>query len=80
MKEWEIPWDELKMGEKLGTGHFGTVFSGYWHGEVAVKVLDMDYSADAKMWENFKSEVFFSYFSLHFLLSCDVRTCTPFCR
>ncbi|KAK7571924.1 hypothetical protein V9T40_014396 [Parthenolecanium corni] len=57
MKEWEIPWDELKMGEKLGTGHFGTVYSGYWHGDVAVKVLDMDYSADAKMWENFKSEV-----------------------
>ncbi|KAK7593117.1 hypothetical protein V9T40_007869 [Parthenolecanium corni] len=57
MKEWEIPWDELKMGEKLGTGHFGTVYSGYWHGDVAVKVLNMDYLADEKMLENFKSEV-----------------------
>lgn len=59
MKEWEIPWDELKMGEKLGTGHFGTVYSGYWHGDVAVKVLNMDYLADEKMLENFKSEVIF---------------------
>lgn len=57
MKEWEIPWDELKMGEKLGTGHFGTVYSGYWHGDVAIKVLNMDYLGDEKMLENFKSEV-----------------------
>ena len=59
MKEWEIPWDELKMGEKLGAGHFGTVYSGYWYGDVAIKVLNMDYLGDEKMLENFKSEVIF---------------------
>lgn len=77
MKEWEIPWDELKMGEKLGTGHFGTVYSGYWHGDVAVKVLDMGCSADAKMWEKFKSEVcLWSLFAALPPLLCDhgVRT------
>lgn len=57
MKEWEIPWNELKMGEKLGTGHFGTVYSGYWHGDVAIKVLNMDYLGDEKMLETFKYEV-----------------------
>jgi len=57
MKEWEIPWDELKMGDKLGTGHFGTVYRGYWHADVAIKVLNMDYLGDEKMLESFKSEV-----------------------
>ncbi|XKL63629.1 hypothetical protein PGB90_005993 [Kerria lacca] len=57
MKEWEIPWSELKRGEQLGTGHFGTVYSGYWHGDVAIKVLNMEYLGDEKMLENFKSEV-----------------------
>ncbi|XP_065202986.1 kinase suppressor of Ras 2 [Planococcus citri] len=57
MKEWEIPWNELKMGDKLGTGHFGTVYSGYWHGDVAIKVLNMDYLGDEKMLETFKYEV-----------------------
>lgn len=66
MKEWEIPWDELKMGDKLGTGHFGTVYSGYWHGDVAIKVLNMDYLGDEKMLENFKSEV--SVISSRFLV------------
>ena len=57
MKEWEIPWDDLKMNEQLGTGHFGTVYGGYWHGDVDIKVLNMDYLGDEKMLESFKAEV-----------------------
>uniref|UniRef100_A0A8D8M8Z4 Kinase suppressor of Ras 2 n=1 Tax=Cacopsylla melanoneura TaxID=428564 RepID=A0A8D8M8Z4_9HEMI len=57
MKEWDIPWPELNMGDRIGKGHFGTVYNGNWHGEVAVKVLDVDYLDDEKTWEAFKFEV-----------------------
>ncbi|KAI5719107.1 hypothetical protein M8J76_005221 [Diaphorina citri] len=57
MKEWDIPWPELNMGDRIGKGHFGTVYNGNWHGEVAVKVLDVDYLDDEKTWEAFKLEV-----------------------
>ena len=37
---WEIPKKELELGEKLGSGEFGEVFSGKLRGEqVAVKKL-----------------------------------------
>ena len=37
---WEIPEKELELGEKLGSGEFGEVFSGKLRGEqVAVKKL-----------------------------------------
>ncbi|XP_045517038.1 kinase suppressor of Ras 2 isoform X1 [Pieris brassicae] len=39
MKEWDIPYDELKLYEVIGAGRFGTVYRGSWHGAVAVKVL-----------------------------------------
>ncbi|XP_050684918.1 kinase suppressor of Ras 2 [Leptidea sinapis] len=39
MKEWDIPYDELKLFEVIGAGRFGTVYRGSWHGAVAVKVL-----------------------------------------
>lgn len=58
MREWDIPFDELKIGERIGTGRFGTVYRGYWHGNVAIKVLNMDYySDDDKTLEAFKLEV-----------------------
>lgn len=57
MKEWDIPWPELNMGDPIGKGHFGTVYNGSWHGEVAVKVLDVDYLDDEKTLEAFKLEV-----------------------
>ncbi|CAH0773160.1 unnamed protein product [Bemisia tabaci] len=57
MREWDIPWDELKMGEPIGTGHFGTVYRGNWHGDVAIKVLKMDCLDDEKTLEAFKLEV-----------------------
>ncbi|XP_057320435.1 kinase suppressor of Ras 2 [Microplitis mediator] len=58
MREWEIPYDELKIGDPIGTGRFGTVFRGNWHGDVAIKVLNMDhYSDNEKTLEAFKLEV-----------------------
>lgn len=57
--EWDIPFDELKLGEKIGTGHFGTVYRGNWHGDVAIKVLDMSLlmNSNEKTLEHFKQEV-----------------------
>lgn len=57
MREWDIPFDELKIGESIGTGHFGTVYRGNWHGDVAIKVLNMNYSDDEKILEGFKLDV-----------------------
>ena len=64
MREWDIPWDELKMGEPIGTGHFGTVYRANWHGDVAIKVLKMDCLDDEKTLEAFKLEVSLIWFIL----------------
>ncbi|KAL3676827.1 hypothetical protein R1sor_026775 [Riccia sorocarpa] len=55
--EWEIPWDDLIIGERIGLGSYGEVYRGDWHGsEVAVKkFLDQDLSGDAL--EEFRLEV-----------------------
>lgn len=57
MREWDIPFDELQIGEVIGTGRFGTVCRGYWHGDVAIKLLNMDSLDDEKMLDQFKIEV-----------------------
>ena len=30
---WEIPYQDIEIGNKIGSGSFGTVFKGKWHGE-----------------------------------------------
>lgn len=57
LKEWDIPYDDLKLLEKIGNGRFGTVHRALWHGDVAVKVLKEDYVADDSTLEAFKLEV-----------------------
>ncbi|XP_074642456.1 kinase suppressor of Ras 2-like isoform X2 [Tubulanus polymorphus] len=42
LKEWDIPYTELEKGDILGTGRFGTVHKGNWHGDVAIKLLNID--------------------------------------
>ncbi|XP_068661870.1 probable serine/threonine-protein kinase SIS8 [Aristolochia californica] len=57
VSEWEIQWEEITMGERIGLGSYGEVYRGEWHGtEVAVKrFLDQDISGDALA--EFRSEV-----------------------
>ncbi|GBM91113.1 Kinase suppressor of Ras 2 [Araneus ventricosus] len=57
LREWDIPFDELDIYEEVGTGRFGTVYRGNWHGSVAIKMLDMDHVDDKKTLETFKQEV-----------------------
>lgn len=57
LREWDIPYDELDRGEVIGRGRFGIVYSGNWHGQVAIKELRMDYVNDEKTLEAFKAEV-----------------------
>ena len=30
--EWEIPYQDIQIDEKIGSGSFGTVYKGKWHG------------------------------------------------
>ncbi|OEL35206.1 Serine/threonine-protein kinase EDR1 [Dichanthelium oligosanthes] len=55
--EFEIQWEEIAIGERIGLGSFGEVYRGEWHGtEVAVKkFLQQDLSGDAL--EEFRIEV-----------------------
>lgn len=58
MKEWDIPYDELKLFEMIGTGRFGTVYRGSWHGAVAVKLLHVNALSDHSVpLDTFKHEV-----------------------
>ncbi|VDN96545.1 unnamed protein product [Rodentolepis nana] len=41
LKEWTIPLQNLQLGEMIGRGTIGTVYRGKWHGEVAVKRIDI---------------------------------------
>lgn len=36
---WEVHPSEVTILKRIGTGSFGTVFKGKWHGDVAVKIL-----------------------------------------
>lgn len=55
--EWEIPWEDLQIGERIGIGSYGEVYHADWNGtEVAVKkFLIQDFSGDALV--QFKCEV-----------------------
>ncbi|XP_028913244.1 RAF proto-oncogene serine/threonine-protein kinase isoform X7 [Ornithorhynchus anatinus] len=36
---WEIEASEVMLSTRIGSGSFGTVYKGKWHGDVAVKIL-----------------------------------------
>ncbi|KAH9583967.1 kinase suppressor of Ras 2, partial [Schistosoma haematobium] len=59
LKEWDIPMENLFIGEIIGRGKFGTVYRGKWHGEVAIKRIDFDPEDvdDSIRVEAFKREV-----------------------
>ncbi len=42
IEDWEIPAKDILLYKKnIGQGSFGTVYRGYWHGNVAVKTLNV---------------------------------------
>ena len=69
---WEIPYREIEVGERIGSGSFGTVYKGRWHGmtrppviyvitsacigPVAVKKLNVSDPTEQQM-QAFKNEV-----------------------
>ncbi len=55
--DWEINYDELEIGEALGTGGYGEVYKATWKGtEVAVKVMASE-KTTKEMEKDFKDEV-----------------------
>ena len=55
-EEWEIPAVDIKIGPRIGSGSFGTVYRGQWHGPVAVKRLNVKDPTPAQL-QAFKNEV-----------------------
>ncbi|XP_052779436.1 serine/threonine-protein kinase A-Raf-like isoform X2 [Mya arenaria] len=55
-EDWEIPNEEIILGPRIGSGSFGTVFKGHWHGSVAVKRLNVVNPTAAQL-QAFKNEV-----------------------
>ncbi|ESO95696.1 hypothetical protein LOTGIDRAFT_116428 [Lottia gigantea] len=54
--DWEISNDEIELGDRIGSGSFGTVFKGHWHGPVAIKKLNVIDPTPAQL-QAFKNEV-----------------------
>ncbi|XP_059829474.1 kinase suppressor of Ras 1 isoform X3 [Hypanus sabinus] len=42
LQEWDIPFHELEVGDLIGQGRWGKVHKGRWHGEVAIRLLEID--------------------------------------
>ncbi|KAI4896638.1 hypothetical protein NFI96_029896 [Prochilodus magdalenae] len=42
LQEWDVPFTQLTLGELIGKGRWGKVHRGRWHGEVAVRLLEID--------------------------------------
>ncbi|MEQ2290457.1 hypothetical protein AMECASPLE_003508 [Ameca splendens] len=42
LQEWDIPFEQLDLGELIGKGRWGRVHKGRWHGEVAIRLLEID--------------------------------------
>lgn len=42
LREWDVPFEQLELGELIGKGRWGKVCRGRWHGEVAVRLLEID--------------------------------------
>lgn len=55
--EWNIPYDEVRIVERVGRGPLGEVSRGYWHGQVAVKTFCLDETTSQRHLQKFKEEV-----------------------
>ncbi|PNT18313.1 hypothetical protein POPTR_010G234700v4 [Populus trichocarpa] len=56
-EDFDVPWSELLLKKKIGSGSFGTVYHADWRGsDVAVKILE-EQEFHAERFEEFLSEV-----------------------
>lgn len=53
---WEVNSSEVMIHKRIGTGSFGTVYRGKWHGDVAVKILKVT-NPTAEQIQAFKNEM-----------------------
>ncbi|MGH0143179.1 UNVERIFIED_CONTAM: hypothetical protein FKN15_077911 [Acipenser sinensis] len=56
LQEWDIPFEQLEIGELIGKGRFGQVFHGRWHGEIAIRLIDIERDNEDQL-KAFKREV-----------------------
>ncbi|XP_058269497.1 kinase suppressor of Ras 1 isoform X1 [Hemibagrus wyckioides] len=42
LQEWNVPFEQVELGDLIGKGRWGKVYRGRWHGEVAVRLLEID--------------------------------------
>uniref|UniRef100_A0AAY4BCC4 non-specific serine/threonine protein kinase n=1 Tax=Denticeps clupeoides TaxID=299321 RepID=A0AAY4BCC4_9TELE len=54
--DWEIQEGQITLGQRIGSGSFGTVYKGKWHGDVAVKMLNVTAPTPQQL-QAFKNEV-----------------------
>lgn len=48
--------EQLEIGELIGKGRFGQVYHGRWHGEVAIRLIDIERDNEEQL-KAFKREV-----------------------
>ncbi|KAM8934361.1 serine/threonine-protein kinase A-Raf [Pelodytes ibericus] len=53
---WEVNPSEVDVKKRIGTGSFGTVYRGKWHGDVAVKILKVTNPTSEQI-QAFKNEM-----------------------
>ncbi|XP_032802970.2 kinase suppressor of Ras 2 isoform X3 [Petromyzon marinus] len=56
LQEWDIPYEQLAVDELIGRGRFGKVYRGRWHGQVAIRLIEMERDNEAFV-KLFKREV-----------------------
>ncbi|XP_033119345.1 kinase suppressor of Ras 1-like isoform X3 [Anneissia japonica] len=74
LSEWDIPVEKLDIKDLIGTGRFGKVYKGYWHGDVAVRKLDIDSNNEEER-QAFKKEVLQLKRTRHDYLVLFMGTC-----
>ncbi|KAI5934788.1 Coiled-coil domain-containing protein 3, partial [Manis javanica] len=56
LQEWDISFEQVELGEPIGQGRWGRVHCGCWHGEVAIRLLEMHHHNQDHL-KLFKKEV-----------------------
>ena len=68
---WEIPYTDIEIGPKIGSGSFGTVYKGKWHGKCVYNgdlLKDLLLYIKTKIWPLCEVGPFFK--SAHICIVC----------